>query len=139
MIKSSIPGSKLHLRCNTFWNASNDFWRIPAVRPCSFTFKLLSFLAAVISAWCWEPSSYPVKPSLRPSDLPHGQLLPVHNPQSTHLVRLPFPNCIPSYLLPHALTGNPHETPTQRDITTDHLHVLHHALNRFPHSSTGTP
>ena len=75
--------------------------------------------------------------TLRPASRPAaaGSQPPVNPPRAPSLPQLHTP----SYLLPHALTGNPHETPTQRDITTDHLHVLHHALNRFPHSSTGTP
>jgi uncharacterized protein len=67
-----------------------------------------------------RPASRPATASSRPPVSPH---------------RAPSPHYAILSVAPRSYWKSTRKTPTQRGITTDYLHVLHHALNRFPHSS----
>ena len=46
----------------------------------------------------------------------------------------PQPNYAILSIAPRSYWKSTRKSPSERAITTDYLHVLHHALNRFPHS-----
>ena len=46
----------------------------------------------------------------------------------------PQPNCAILSIAPRSYWKSTRKSPSERAITIDYLHVLHHALDRFPHS-----